>query len=100
MVQLEYNEFKSVVNFFSKNKYQIPALAVLNENFPGRVFADNRDEPEIVIVWAISRWSYIACKKLLPEHRDFISDVTILLTLIPLITRREIKGMEHLFQAA
>lgn len=75
MVQLKYNEFISVVNFFSENKYQIPALAVLNGNFPGRVFVDNRDKPEIVIVWAISRWSYIACKILLPEHRDFISDV-------------------------
>lgn len=74
-IELESKDFSSVENFFNENKYQIPALAVLNRSFPGRVFVDNNDKPEIVLVWAISRWSYISCKELSPRHKSFIKDV-------------------------
>lgn len=74
-VELKQDEFISIETFFNENRYQIPALAVINRSFPGRVFVDNKDKPEIALVWAISRWSYISCKKLLPKHKDFISSV-------------------------
>lgn len=74
-VELKQEEFIRVEKFFDENKYQIPALAVINRDFPGRVYVDNKDNPEIAIVWAISRWSYISCKKLLPKHKNFISSV-------------------------
>jgi len=74
-VEIGHNEFKGIENFFNENKYQIPALAVLNRNFPGKVFVDNNDKPEIVLVWAISRWSYISCKEQSLKHKDFIKDV-------------------------
>lgn len=74
-IELEPKDFNSVENFFNENKYQYPALAVINGDFPGKVFVDNKDNPKIVLVWAISRWAYISCKELLPRHNNFIKDV-------------------------
>ncbi|CAM3983662.1 GNAT family N-acetyltransferase [Mesobacillus zeae] len=74
-VELKYDEFSIVETLFNKNRYQIPALAVLNRNFPGKVFVDNKEKPEIALVWAISRWSYISFKKLLPKHKSFMESV-------------------------
>lgn len=73
--ELENKDYNSVENFFNENKYQIPALAVLNRNFPGKVFVDNNNKPEIVLVWAVSRWAYISRKELLPRHKAFINEV-------------------------
>ncbi|MDP4145473.1 MAG: GNAT family N-acetyltransferase [Bacillota bacterium] len=74
-VELIQDEFIKVKTFFDKNKYQIPALAVINRNFPGRIFVDNKNKPEIALIWAISRWSYISCEKFLPQHMIFIRTV-------------------------
>ena len=35
-VELKRENFKIVENFFINNKFQIPALAVINLQFPGR----------------------------------------------------------------
>ncbi|WP_027624897.1 GNAT family N-acetyltransferase [Clostridium lundense] len=74
-IELKHDEFTSIKTFFNENKYQVPALAVINGSFPGKVFVDNKDKPEIALVWAFSRWSYISCKELLPKHKSFISSI-------------------------
>ncbi len=75
IVKLAQKDYIRIENFFNENTYQIPALAVLNGKFPGRVFVDNNEKPEIALVWAISRWAYISCKELLPRHKSFITEV-------------------------
>ncbi len=83
-VELKTEDFKIVESFFNVNKFQIPALAVINTKFPGKVFVDNKEKPEIALVWALSRWSYLSCKEILPKHRSFIIDV-INNKIIPLL---------------
>ncbi len=74
-VELKREAFKIAENFFIENKFQIPALTVINSKFPGKVYTDDVEKPEIVLVWALSRWSYLSCKEILPIHKNFIIDV-------------------------
>lgn len=74
-IELEYKEYKRVEKYFDKHLYQIPARAVIHGNFPGRVFVDNRENPQIALVWAVSRWAYLSYDELLPIHKNFIRDV-------------------------
>lgn len=57
--ELEPAEFRRVDHLFRECKQYLPVLAVIEGNFPGRVFADNRDRPRTALVWAVSRWAYI-----------------------------------------
>jgi RimJ/RimL family protein N-acetyltransferase len=84
VIELQAKDFKIAEKLFSENLFQIPALAVLNSRFPGRVFVDNRKEPEIALVWALSRWSYISCREMLPEYGNFIANAldTIIIPLL------------------
>lgn len=52
-------EFYIIEKFFNQNKFHIPALSVINKRFPGKIFVNNKNNPTIVLVWAISRWSYL-----------------------------------------
>lgn len=57
-IELKKSDYEIVKKFFADKKYRVPAIAVLNGDFPGKVFVDNIDNPEIAMVWALSRWSY------------------------------------------
>lgn len=74
VVELHPNEYEAAKKLYASNLFRIPALAVLNRRFPGRVFADNRDNPNIVIVWALSRWAYISCGGIEEEHKSFVAE--------------------------
>ncbi|WP_353094345.1 GNAT family N-acetyltransferase [Tissierella praeacuta] len=56
-IELDKNEYEIVRKYFNFN-FQIPAIAVINGSFPGKIYVDNKEEPKSVIVWAISRWAY------------------------------------------
>jgi hypothetical protein len=57
--ELKPPEYVKVACLFEAKKQYTPVYAVINGDFPGRVFVDNTAEPKIAIVWAISRWAYI-----------------------------------------
>ncbi|OAB38353.1 GNAT family N-acetyltransferase [Paenibacillus glacialis] len=59
MLELHFDKFTIVEPFFSNKKNYIPALSVIHGNYPGRVFVDNEQKPNIAIVWAIGRWMYL-----------------------------------------
>lgn len=59
MLELHFNKFTLVESFFYNKKNYIPALSVIHGNYPGRVFLDNEQDPNIAIVWAIGRWMYL-----------------------------------------
>ncbi|WP_042202209.1 GNAT family N-acetyltransferase [Paenibacillus camerounensis] len=60
MEEIFAEEFKAAEPFFNRKKQHIPALSVLRGHYPGRVFVDRQDKPELVIVWATGRWMYAA----------------------------------------
>ncbi|EMS72958.1 GNAT family N-acetyltransferase [Ruminiclostridium cellobioparum] len=74
-VELTREEFAIAEGFFNKTMFQIPALAVINSRFPGKVFVDNKENPRAALVWALSRWSYLSCTEFLPRHISFIMEV-------------------------
>ncbi|MDF2984662.1 MAG: acetyltransferase [Eubacterium sp.] len=74
VVELHEQDFMTAEKLFTGNMFQLPALSVLDLQFPGRVFVDNGNNPEIALVWALSRWSYISCKDIQPKHERFIAD--------------------------
>lgn len=51
-VELTREEFAIAEGFFNKTMFQIPALAVINSSFPGKVFVDNKENPRTALVWA------------------------------------------------
>jgi hypothetical protein len=60
MIELEAGDYHWVEAFFDHQKQHIPALSVLQGNYPGRVFADNVTVPTLAVVWATGRWMYAA----------------------------------------
>jgi GNAT superfamily N-acetyltransferase len=56
-IELDKDEYQIVRNYFNFN-FQIPAVAVINGDFPGKIYVDNKENPKGIIVWAISRWAY------------------------------------------
>jgi GNAT superfamily N-acetyltransferase len=57
--ELEPSDFSKVAHLFRERKEYQPVFAVIDGEFPGRIFVDQRDNPRVVLVWAISRWAYI-----------------------------------------
>jgi hypothetical protein len=57
--ELEPGEFSRISHLFQGHKQYLPVFAVIDGNFPGRVFVDDRDAPNTALVWALSRWAYI-----------------------------------------
>ncbi|MBU5592782.1 GNAT family N-acetyltransferase [Clostridium sp. MSJ-4] len=72
--ELNKDEFIIVRDYF-KEKYQIPAVSVINNNFPGKIFVDNKEEPKAILVWAISRWAYVYFQKENSKSRDFFNSL-------------------------
>lgn len=50
--------FGSVKGLFQGHKQYVPALAVIEGNYPGRIFSDDVRSPTMALVWAIGRWAY------------------------------------------
>jgi RimJ/RimL family protein N-acetyltransferase len=57
--ELESGNFSKVTPLFREHKQYIPVFAIIDGNFPGRIFVDNKDSPGTALVWAITRWAYI-----------------------------------------
>ena len=58
-VEMEIADLGIVRSLFRGHKQYIPVHAVLQGNFPGRVFVDDTQHPAVAVVWALSRWAYI-----------------------------------------
>ncbi len=59
MTELDRSAFRDARPFFLGHRQYAPALAVLEDTLPGRVFVDTPDEPRVVVAWAITWWAYI-----------------------------------------
>ena len=57
--ELENTHFSKVADLFQGRKQYLPVFAIINGNFPGRIFVDDEDCPNTALVWAISRWAYV-----------------------------------------
>ncbi len=60
------------------HKHELPAVAVLTGQFPGRVFVDGHGAPTVAVVWVSGRWFYIAgtVSSETPDHfGHFLADV-------------------------
>lgn len=58
-IEVKSADFGLIRRLYAGHKQYVPALAVIEGAFPGRVFVDNIREPKTAIVWAIGRWAYI-----------------------------------------
>ncbi|BBI33549.1 GNAT family N-acetyltransferase [Cohnella abietis] len=81
MIELHSEYYNIAEPFFSNKKSYMPALAVINGNYPGRVFVDNDQAPNLAIVWAIGRWMYFEGSLSSPNNKievsDFLQNVVI-----------------------
>jgi hypothetical protein len=59
MHELEFLDFSKIGPLFGKHRQYIPVRAIIEGNFPGRVFVDRPTNPRLALVWALSRWAYI-----------------------------------------
>lgn len=57
--EIGLSDFEKVRRLFQGHKQYIPVLAIIDGRFPGRIFVDKSQYPEVAIAWAISRWAYI-----------------------------------------
>lgn len=73
--ELSDEQFNIVECFFTQNNFHIPVLSVIHKKFPGRIFVDDRNNPTIVFVWVISRWSYLYYFKNNINIYTFIRDI-------------------------
>ncbi|MCB2229802.1 GNAT family N-acetyltransferase [bacterium] len=53
------SQFEVVRNLFRDRPQYLPALTVIENRYPGRVFADDATHPKRAVVWALGRWAYI-----------------------------------------
>ncbi len=79
--ELTTSEFPVVAHLFEGHKQYVAALAVINHDFPGRVFVDDRSQPQTALVWAVSRWAYIEGdahnRSFLEESPEFIRETVM-----------------------
>jgi RimJ/RimL family protein N-acetyltransferase len=57
--ELEPDRFSVVAHLFRGNKQYLPVFAIIEGNFPGRLFVDEKECPSTALVWAIGRWAYV-----------------------------------------
>lgn len=60
LIELTPEDYPEVYDIYNVKKHHLPALSVLLENYPGRVFADHTEAPTLAVVWATGRWMYAA----------------------------------------
>jgi hypothetical protein len=58
--ELTPSQFGRVSYLFEGPKHHVPVIAILNRDFPGRVFVDDPDGPRVAVAWALTRWAYIS----------------------------------------
>lgn len=76
-IELDKDEYQIVRKYFNFN-FQIPAVAVINKDFPGKIYVDNKENPKGIIVWAISRWAYAYFElENLKRNREFFKELMI-----------------------
>ena len=56
---------------FEGRKQYVAARAVLRQNFPGLVWVDDLQHPQTALVWALTRWAYVAGDH--HHSRDFLA---------------------------
>jgi len=80
--ELEFEKFGIVKSLFEGHKQYLPVLAIIEGNFPGRVFVDDLSDPSTTLVWAVSRWAYIEGD---PGNPEFSQSIGKLLqgTIVP-----------------
>jgi RimJ/RimL family protein N-acetyltransferase len=71
--ELEPNDFGTVAHVFQGHKQYVPVFAVIEGDFPGRVFVDEAERPGVALVWAISRWAYIDGNPLIGSFNKSLS---------------------------
>jgi RimJ/RimL family protein N-acetyltransferase len=76
--ELGPGSFARVEHIFRDRKQYVPALAVLQHRFPGKVYVDDPEAPTTAIVWVVSRWAYIAGD---PQNDSFLSVIPISLQM-------------------
>ena len=59
LYELDSGDFSKVAHLFLGHKEYVPVFAVIDGNFPGRIFVDEKDSPNTALVWATSRWAYL-----------------------------------------
>ncbi len=57
--ELHPSKFPQVIPIFQDHKQYLPVYAVVEGNFPGRIFVDHLDSPRTALVWATGRWSFL-----------------------------------------
>jgi GNAT superfamily N-acetyltransferase len=81
LTELGREEFERVRALFEGHSQYVPALAVLEGSFPGRVFVDRIERPTAAIVWALSRWGYAEGDPCglppLEDFRAFLRDTVV-----------------------
>lgn len=80
--ELETQYFQRIFPLIPDHPQYVPVLSVLDGNFPGRIFVDQREHPRTALVWAVSRWSYLVGS---PTNEVFFRHLPELVTetLIP-----------------
>jgi len=79
--ELDFPEFTRVRFLFQGHEQYLPVLAVIEGNFPGRVFVNDRDKPQTALVWAVGRWAYIEgdrdCREFTHSLAEFVRETVI-----------------------
>lgn len=91
--ELLNEEFYIIERFFCKNKFHIPVLSVIHNKFPGKIFVNDKNNPTIILVWIISRWSYLYCSEDINNIGNFIYEV-IDKRIKYILNKLEIKNFE------
>jgi GNAT superfamily N-acetyltransferase len=86
--KLNCHEFSKISDLFEGHKQYIPVLSIIDGNFPGRVFVDDKDHPATALVWAISRWAYIEGD---PLNQPFLQSLAELVSDIVIPVSRQMK---------
>jgi hypothetical protein len=71
--------YSRVAPIFGGRKQYVPVHAVLQGNFPGLVWVDDLQHPRTALVWALTRWAYLAgdprSRRFLAGLEGFVADV-------------------------
>ena len=72
--ELAADEFLLVERLFQGPLQYIPALSVVYQQYPGRVFVDDRENSRVAIVWALGRWAYIEGEGFSERFTELLGD--------------------------
>ncbi|MFH1686748.1 MAG: GNAT family N-acetyltransferase [bacterium] len=64
--EINASDFPQVGQLFAGHEQHLPVTAIIEGNYPGRVFVDNDRQPTAALVWALGRWAYLDGQDRLP----------------------------------